>query len=276
MAADAAPAPAPAPEPFKLETVEEQKESGYWTVLLFGAPGAGKTSLAGTFPRPLFIDTDLKTLTLRSKWFKEWFKADAPAFVRQFTEDTDENGLFIEAKAFLEATRFINRAMSKAADQFDTIVVDSLTTTQGLAMNLGLELAQRRERSKTMQEARRAGGIPVPLATQADYGAEMAVFEQFVSQLVALPKHIVCTAHEREQTNNKGQILSVDPYLIGSRIRSLIGAWFEEIWHLDTDNHHNRILTTQSDHQKKCIQTRHGVPNGLVNPTFPRILEVSR
>jgi hypothetical protein len=234
--------------------------------------------LAATFPGPLiFIDTDGGLKTLSSRWFENW-SGITPASISYETFDDEydpKTGLFRKATAVWDIQSFVNDAMDNGPPA--TWVLDSVTSFQALAMHVGLELsgqvAGKGSRSQTLARARADAGHPVPLLTQADFGAEMSVFEQVMDQFTSLPCNIVCIAHEREASNEKGVVLRREPYIIGSSLRGKIAKWFDEVWYLDTDKSGTRILRTQPHGLVKVCKTRLGVPDGLEDPTYPKIQE---
>ena len=254
----------------EVKDIDPTKE---WKVLLFGAPGAGKTWLAGTFPKPVFIDTDRGMRTLNSKAFREMYP-DQGVRYESFDDEYDSHGAFISAKAFWKAMDFANELVEMP--DVETLVFDSLTSLQGLAMHVGMELSGQHNKSKTaakMAAARKGAGIPVAVPTQADYGSEMAVFKQFMDQAITIPKHVVFIAHERDESSDGGVLLRRGPLLIGQGIRAEIARWFDEVWYLDTTGAGKRILITQSAGTLKIVKSRNGVPNKLENPSFKSIME---
>jgi hypothetical protein len=221
-------------------------------VLIWGPPGVGKTWLASTFPDPVFVDTDVQGIRCVSHPRYRRQYGDRDIRYRTFTDKVDENGLFVKATGFQEAVQFVNEVARD--DSVGTIVMDSLTTFQVLAMNLGLELSQFHKRSKSLAKAQAPG-------------AEMRAFEQFMNGFVTIKgKHLVCLAHERTETNNEGQIIWRGPYLIGTGIRGLIGSWFHEVWALKSMHGGRRELLTEPDNVNTVLKSRGGVPDGLEAP----------
>ena len=58
-------------------------------VLIFSWPGAGKTELAGTWPRPVFVDTDFGIATLNNRRFKDLYPNQNIRY-KQFSDEVDE------------------------------------------------------------------------------------------------------------------------------------------------------------------------------------------
>lgn len=86
-------------------------------VLLYGKPGVGKTVLAATAPRPVFIDTEGGLVSI-----------------------TGSDAVAVRVRTSRELSQACALIMQHA-DNFDTIVVDSYTEVQTMFMNEKLEAA---------------------------------------------------------------------------------------------------------------------------------------
>lgn len=253
-----------------MKTLDDITVEGRMRILLWAPPGAGKTALAATFPGVAFIDTDHGLKTLKSKWFRE-FNDGPPDLVgfETFDDEYDRYGVFKpQPKGFWDALDFINKTSSD--ERIKTYALDSISTFQVLAMHVGIEASGIAKRSKTYVTAKTTHAL---LPTQADFGAEMNVFEQFMNQFIKLDKNIICIAHEMEKTTDSGALLRREPYLIGSSIRAQVAKWFDEVWYLETASKGVRKLNTQADNIFKVNKSRLGVPDGLENPTYKKIME---
>lgn len=256
-----------------MKTFNDIQVEGRMRVLLWAPPGSGKTSLAGTFPGVVFIDLDGGLKVLKSKWYTEWLgkQPDLIGF-ETFDNTYDSYGVYTDTKGFWNAIKFIND-LPKSAPETKTIVIDSLTVLQSLAMHVGIDAAGGAKRSQTKNAAKTSHTL---LPTQADFGAEMNVVEQFMTQLVKLPYNIICTAHERETNSDSGAVIRREPYLIGSSIRALIAKWFDEVWYLDVDMKGNRKLVTNQTNILRANKSRLGVQNGLEDPTYAKIIQSTK
>ena len=256
-----------------MKTYDDIQVEGHLRVLIWAPPGSGKTALAATFPGTAFIDFDNGLKVLKSKWFKQWNRGK-PGLVgyETFDDKYDSRGIFLKAQGLWDAIKFINRVADDP--QVKTIVVDSLTSFQTLAMHAGTEAAGNvspKPRSNTLANAR--GNVKALLYTQADFGAEMGIFEQFMNQFIGIEKNLVCIAHEREVISSSGGVQRREPYLIGSSIRAQVAKWFDEVWYLDVDSKGKRRLITEYSGLMKVNKSRLGVPNKLEDPNYKKILQ---
>lgn len=141
-------------------------------VVVYGDPGVGKTTLALTFPRPFVIDTDFG------------LEGDAVAgrtdvAVQQPTTYRDLEGLYFFVK--------------EHADQFDTIVFDSLDGMIRLLLNEVVD--QGKEKAK--------GLITELVPEQAEYLANQRQIERVLTDFRRLGKHMVLTSAVRQKDGQK-------------------------------------------------------------------------
>jgi len=263
-----------------VKTIADIEADERIVAMIFADWGAGKTWLAGTFPGPAFVDTDFGMKVFKNPEFRKAHPGKAELIrYESFTDPVDKYGLFKKPRdprdlAFFQIFDFINELLDDD-DPPETIVFDSITMVQVLGMHVGMELAGQstsgaKRKSHSLLNARAQGKVPVAVPTQADYGSEMAAFEQFMNQAILLPCNVLFLAHERAEY--KGDILTKrGPYLIGSSIRAQIGRWFDEVWYLEVGGGGQRILRTESD-GIITAKTRHGIER-IDNPTYETIKE---
>lgn len=96
----------------------DNPEKQYLRVLLYGEPGCGKTTLAGTFPKPFFIDTDKGGRTLS--------KMHLPAIKLE-----DGNRTFDEIMSILEG---IKQKKPPFDIEIETLVIDGFTALADFLM----------------------------------------------------------------------------------------------------------------------------------------------
>ncbi len=209
-------------------------------MLVFGRYKMGKTEGAATFPRPNFICCDPDGLeTVLSPGFKTRHPNVRLEDVHYeyFTETKrDARGVNTQHEAYDNACRYFDACMKggkwKSAngkeytvgpDLFDTWVLDSATTLITLAMNKAVQLLgdpsfAGKALSNTFKAAQFRGLI-VP--KQQDFGAERSLTEQFVYMLRTSGKHCVVLCHERENTNEAGQVDEIVPLLTGQSVERI-------------------------------------------------------
>lgn len=262
-----------------MQSYDDIDPTAFLKVLIWGPPGIGKTSLMGTFPGLVVADCDRGIGVLKSRdYLRRFPKPDLVGFDVFDDERDPKTGLFMKATAYWEVIKFYNEVDD--LDGVQTIGLDSLSSFQELAMNVGVELSGTHSRSKTLAKAKmdpRLGGIPILMPTQADFGSEMNAFQQFMDQAIAISKNLVFIAHEREETNSAGIAVRREPLLIGSAIRARVGRWFDEVWYMDADNKGNRVLRTQSTNKLKGLKSRAlSLPDGIENPTYEKIIKAAK
>lgn len=134
-------------------------------LVIYGEPGAGKTTFAASFPRPLFIDTDGGMVSLAIEGIQ----------VQHFEPEgyKDMEGLYWWLK--------------ERIDTFDTVVLDSVTTAQRLFLDEIHDLslaAATRDKKPVMQ------WVP----EQGEYMAQQRQMARMLTDLRRLNKHLIVTA----------------------------------------------------------------------------------
>jgi hypothetical protein len=254
------------------KTLDKMDVTDNLRVALIGAPGSGKTALAATFPDPAFADLDYGLKTVRAPWFRKKYPGVDLSRIRYetFSDERNSYGVFKTARAYWDMVDWLNKQVSDP--EVKTLVIDSATTLSNLAMHVGLELNKASGRSKTLTSQTTMKAI---LPTMADFGSEMNLVEQLFDQLTALDKNIVVIFHERVESSDSGATLRLDPQITGSKLRAKFGRWFDEVWYLDVKGmgeKRTRVLQTDSDHIKKTLKSRLGVPNGMEDPSYEKII----
>lgn len=262
------------PPPSSMLSYDDIDPTTGLNILIFGPPGCGKTALAGTFPRLVVLDVDFGIKTYKSTTFLNRFgKPDLVGYYQVQDIVDPATGMFKKATGWWKAIKFLNSIHDD--EGIETISIDSLSSLQALGMHVGVELAGQHKRSQTLKRATGPGGIPVILPTQADFGAEMSAFEQFMDQMLTFPQTTIFTAHEREDYTGD-VITSRSPYLIGSSIRGRVGRWFDEVWYIEINRKNQRVLRTQPTNIISGPKSRAlSIPDGLVDPDYDKIMEAA-
>lgn len=160
-------------------------------VLLYGISGTGKTTMAATFPRPLFLDLEGGMLSVR-KYKPLRYPANTNKDIKTYSEVID----------FYQLVK--NFSPDKAP--FDTIVIDSLNELQVL-------IAQH-VREKYTGVKRQYGDQ----LTLADYLKANTMFMQVTRLFQKLPYHIVFTAISTQKESGEDSDVIIAPKFIGRQV----------------------------------------------------------
>jgi hypothetical protein len=247
--------------------------------MLYGAPKAGKTFFAATWPRPGFLDVDHGLKVVRSPAFREKHPDVDLAKIKYELADDEVDpatGIVSRADGFKEAMRQLNK-LARDPD-VETIVLDSLTALSRLAMNAGLIAQSKgaRPRSMTFAEAKRDGVI---LLAKQDFGAEMSAVEQVLDMLMAVDKHVLVVAHEREERTDSGTLVGISPLITGDRLRAKIARWFDDVWYIEKEVKDGKViqtLVTEADKKLRAVGSRLGLPAEITDPSYTKIQQLLR
>jgi hypothetical protein len=213
-------------------------------IVIYGNPGVGKTTFGLTFPRPIVIDTDgglEGDAVISSEDGKEW----SPDGWR------DLNALYFYLK--------------DRADEFDTIVIDSIDTLTSFL---------RRESTAQPTRGKPADAwltdISATVAAERDYGIATDAVSIFLDNLRRLDKHIVLTGGVRDVDIEKGRLkrnVNVNPALAKN-----IEHWANVIGELtlvrQNDQHHRVLVLDPGDPQRVCKSRWAALGRGIVSPTW--------
>jgi len=157
--------------------------------LLYGHGGSGKTRLAAGAPKPVWLDSENSTETLRSM---------GPPFSEIPTKkmrDYHDPDLIIK-----DVERLIKSPLC------DTIVLDSATTQLYSFMGAYVRYEYSKPRSKRTDPYKRF---------EADWGHATDVFTDLFVMLADAPIHVILIGHERiyrsEEPEDKGKITEIVP-----------------------------------------------------------------
>lgn len=246
-------------------------------ILVYGRFKLGKTWGAATFPRPNFMSFDKGMAVVRNpEWVKAYGIEQYNSVMYEEFSETKRNsaGVVIDHTAFDSACRYFDEWMKPngkwpgfpvvGKDHFDTWVIDSGTTLSEFAMNKAIVLLGSKQlaiASKTHEQAKSTGLV---YPKQQDYGSERSMVEQFIDMVKGSGKHVVFICHEKEITDEQGNITSIVPLLTGKGVDS-VSLKFEEVYRLTAKR--SGLLTTRSlqtltNGIVKC-GSRYGIPDGV-------------
>lgn len=138
----------------------------FYKVLLYGTSGSGKTVLASTFPKPLFIDMEGGMASIADK--------------KPLRYPKDPKQVVSTLKELRKAYEVCKAALDAGDAPFETIVLDSVSEMQELVMLDVLGTFQ-------------ANRIYDDQPTQTDYGKANRDTIKIIRSFLRLPAHIVFT-----------------------------------------------------------------------------------
>lgn len=211
------------------------------SLLLWGASGTGKTTLACTAPgRKLLI----------------LFDPDGDASIAE-RDDVDVVDMSQARNNIVEQFKHESvMGIAKVIDQYDTIIIDSLTNAQHMSVMHAVTVVK---------------GATVERPSLQGYGHRNALITQLVKNLLRLTakhnKHVVFIAHEASpQTNDEGIVMAVT-IALGGQLVTAAPVDFSEVWCLQDTGKSRRILIRPARSFKPC-KTRMFVTDGAPEFTW--------
>lgn len=189
--------------------------SRYWTTVLYGASGGGKTTTAATAPRPLIADSNLGIMSI----------ADRPGFLHVRSRD-------VHTLSDLERI-YDNCTGTGKFDwrkKFSTIIFDHFDDIQDLVlMELGIKRRARDENTEQDQ------------IEQREYGVMATRLKRYLRQFKQVPMHkiLICGEKEDRDTGRMrpsmvGQLAYQLPYFTDHTMYLRIGAKGRRYLHLES------------------------------------------
>lgn len=208
-------------------------------LFLFGPYKSGKTIAAHCMPRTRTLDFDDGMQSV--EWgIKEGVipkKLEEIAYTTMLPQEKFDKDFLNDALA--QVDEWIDEEDIPAEEwdkpypqKWDTLIVDSMSPFNESVVTLALAENNRLNLSKSWEGWKKDRLTVRPTRVQ-DYGAAANLTLQFVTELRKLPKNIVITAHQYNDTDDDGNILSIQPLLIG-QARSNVPALFDEVWYAHT------------------------------------------
>lgn len=262
-----------------MPTLDQYPPSEKLRCLVFAPYKGYKTSGAGTFPRPNFLDFDRGLSVLKADWWRKRYGIDSSKFMYEtFVEDTENvnvRGIVTKPTSFQEANRYIElcthggewKGQHVGPEMFDSWILDSATTMFESSRNLGVYLLSpgkmnAKGYSPTFKKAEETGLVhPIP----PDFGAERSMAEQMIDKILRTDKHFALLCHSKEEEVPDSEIGTkrIVPLLTGQSVNRVC-VKFEEIWYITTTKRGNEvtpILQTRGNSAVRC-GTRYGLPDG--------------
>lgn len=195
--------------------------------LIFGRYKTGKTRGALTFPRINMMDFDKGANTRFNPAFikKYGFRK---YIIKEFKEtDIRKGGIANTANALDDASRYFDTWMAAGKrDEFDSWIIDSATTLSDNAMNKAVIFLGGKKLSHTHEDAKKEG---ILFPKIQDWGAERSLVEQFIRMVLDVDKHVIVICHEKELTDDGGNLVARVPLLTGKSVDT-VPLMFDEVY----------------------------------------------
>jgi len=188
----------------------ENMETKALRVLIYGPAGTKKTTLAGTFPNPHFVDLDGGMMVLKGKKGVNYVTINGRP-----TTDPDFISLvgqkFSNQDAFTKAQELIEKWANKLTKE-ETLVIDSLSFLSNYTMDYVLTTAK------------------VKQARIQDFGAARALIEATLEATKGCECNVVMIAHETFEKDDEQGYMSFMPNTVTKNLATQIPNYFDEVW----------------------------------------------
>jgi phage nucleotide-binding protein len=202
-------------------------------VLIYGEPGVGKTTLAGSAPSPLVIDVERGSRSL--------LNIGNPVDVLEFRS--------IEQ---VEATIQYAKNGNTAFDKYETIVFDSITEMQARLIDQQLRIL--------------GAGAPVYKADWGVYGENTQRLRMLISAFRDIEKNLICTAHAKLEKDEQTGLNVVRPQLTPGLAKTVVGI-FDIVGYLRINTKGERVLRVQPS-KTVLAKSRLSLPDEITSPTW--------
>lgn len=218
----------------------QDAKAANWKVLLYGFPGAGKTTLAAGFPNSLVIETDIGGHVV----------LNSPKF---------EHMRWIQIRTFKGLVNFIRELEKDKAtlNSIDTVVLDTWSEVQQL---------------QRLEEA--DGDILADgwLFNQAIYARSNTRLNKLLQELLSLGKNTVIVSHLNEEMQGEGtSARTIIRPAISNEPRKALLANLDGVFFMREEGK-KRILTTKTGSATMTKSRFPSMPDVMLDPTAEKLL----
>lgn len=244
-------------------------------VLWWGAPKSGKTVGAHTFPRTRTLDFDNGMASVI--WaIREGIIDKEPEEIvyRTILPHRGERHLSETPSVLDRATDALDE-WREEMDDWDTLVVDSLTDVSEACIARS-QYYLGRQPKMNYDSPKKTQALGFRVMSREDWGPAMSQFQDFVDQVrefLTYGKHVVCVAHEYEETTDSGLVTAKYPLLIG-QLRQRVPKAFDEVWYQTISKEGQYGIQTVQDRKVKAGSRLGSLPDFIPNPTFEKIMKI--
>jgi len=225
-------------------------------LLLYGPPGTWKTVNAHNMPRTRTIDLDdgmqsVEWAILEGVLPKKLSEIVYATILPPHDLDDKRNNVLQEAMDKVDEWLDEEETPDSEWDnpyekEWDTLIVDSLSALTDASIIHGLRENGRLELSKSWTRMVKGGIRPMQ---RQDWGAASLLFMKFITHCRNSGKNLVIIAHEYMDQDSDGNLISIQPKVIG-QLRQDLPKDFDEVWYAKikgTKNNAKGVFQTQPD-----------------------------
>ena len=236
----------------EIKSLKDKKmcRDEFLRILLYGPAGAGKTTLAASFPKPFLFNFDDKLKSIYG------LDVDYVDYSSLNPKEMDKNW-----------QRFWKDFSKMKSDtEYSTFIFDGLTIMDRMLLARCNVLAGKGAGDK---------------ATLPVYGEQATTYKHLFMEMNAIKnKNIILTGHHLEVRDDgagkDGHLLEITPLITGKKIRPILPAMFEEVYYLERIGGEKDLRRMHYRPYKKANANStilRGKEGKLDNPTYETIIE---
>lgn len=246
-----------------MPNIEDALQKEEFLMLFKGEPSSGKSIAAASFPKPYIFDMESRIRSVAAYHY--------PRGKRDLQYDTytreDYNRFDKKWDDLIEMSK-MNRF------PYDTVIVDSLTSTADLLLQNVLRLKGLEGKGKKI------GNIPV--SSIEDFNAENAMLTElvmFLQQVKCKYKILIAHVIKTEKTNLNDDSVTVTRALLtgGKKIAAKIPAYFDEVYHFEQRivNAQNKFIARTASSSEDFARSTLSLPKEIdfTNKSFFEVIE---
>lgn len=229
----------------KITTADEAVP--YLKVFIYGNPGVRKTTFMATAPEPLIVDVEKGTTSLRN------FPETRGTAVYPFKSITG-------VETLIDKMGEGNNAL----DKYETLGIDSFSEMQKRDLDDIVKAA-------AAADASRNKFLPIG----PDYNINTEHMRQIADKLRHLDKHIIVTAHVKEEKDDSTGRILVRPNLT-PKLASTLNGIFDVVGYMALDFKGESPTWTLQVHPTATVTAKTrvgGLPPVIENPSFQVLLD---